>query len=68
MLVNEIVRLNSQVDGLKLTDVTVLGVLSPPHEVLANGVPVSDFSYRTDTKVSGSLELSFSARVVRKAP
>ncbi|XP_072846803.2 lysosomal alpha-glucosidase [Pogona vitticeps] len=51
VLVNEIVRLNSQVDGLQLTDVMVFGILSPPHEVLANGVPVSDFSYRTDTKI-----------------
>ncbi|KAJ7315883.1 hypothetical protein JRQ81_002045 [Phrynocephalus forsythii] len=51
VLMNEIVRLNSQVDGLKLIEVMVLGVLSPPHEVLANGFPISDFSYRTDTKV-----------------
>nr|XP_060620307.1 lysosomal alpha-glucosidase [Anolis sagrei ordinatus] len=51
MLVNEIMRLNSQVDGLLLKEVLVFGVLSPPHTVLANGTPISDFSYRTDTKI-----------------
>ncbi|XP_077184313.1 lysosomal alpha-glucosidase [Paroedura picta] len=51
MLVNEIVRLNHQVDGLLLQEVTVLGVPHPPHQVLANGVPVADFSYRLDTKI-----------------
>ncbi|XP_053157607.1 lysosomal alpha-glucosidase [Hemicordylus capensis] len=51
LLVNEIVQLSSQVDGLLLKEVTVLGVPSPPHHVLANDVPVSDFSYRIDTKI-----------------
>ncbi|XP_028570719.2 lysosomal alpha-glucosidase isoform X1 [Podarcis muralis] len=51
MLVNEIVQLNSQIDGLLLKEVAVLGVPSPPQRVLANGVPVPDFSYRTDTKI-----------------
>lgn len=51
MLASEIVQLNSQVDGLLLKGATVLGVPSPPKHVLANGVPVLDFSYRTDTKV-----------------
>ncbi|CAI5765798.1 lysosomal alpha-glucosidase [Podarcis lilfordi] len=51
MLVNEIVQLNSQMDGLLLKEVAVLGVPSPPQRVLANGVPVPDFSYRTDTKI-----------------
>nr|XP_056710819.1 lysosomal alpha-glucosidase [Euleptes europaea] len=51
MLVNEIVRLNGQVDGLLLQVVSVLGVSSPPHHVLANGIPVADFSYRLDTKI-----------------
>uniref|UniRef100_A0A8D0BDK0 Lysosomal alpha-glucosidase n=1 Tax=Salvator merianae TaxID=96440 RepID=A0A8D0BDK0_SALMN len=50
-LISEIVRLNSQVDGLLLKEALVLGVPSPPYTVLANGVPVSDFSYRTDTKI-----------------
>ncbi|XP_044312360.1 lysosomal alpha-glucosidase [Varanus komodoensis] len=51
VLVNEIVRLNSQVDGLLLKEVVAFGVPSPPHLVLANGVPISDFSYRIDTKI-----------------
>lgn len=51
-LMNEIVRLSSHIDGLLLIQVLVLGVPSPPHQVLANDTPVLDFSYRTDTKVS----------------
>ncbi|KAH0629374.1 hypothetical protein JD844_011408 [Phrynosoma platyrhinos] len=51
MLVNEIVQLNGQVDGLLLKDIMVFGVPSPPHQVLANGIPISDFSYHTDTKI-----------------
>ncbi|KAJ6658510.1 hypothetical protein lerEdw1_020065 [Lerista edwardsae] len=51
VLASEIVQLNSQVDGLLLKEATVLGVPSPPKHVLANGVPVLDFSYRTDTKI-----------------
>ncbi|KAM3846334.1 lysosomal alpha-glucosidase isoform 3-T3 [Vipera latastei] len=50
-LMNEIVRLSSHIDGLLLIQVLVLGVPSPPHQVLANDTPVLDFSYRTDTKV-----------------
>uniref|UniRef100_A0A8D0GY36 Lysosomal alpha-glucosidase n=1 Tax=Sphenodon punctatus TaxID=8508 RepID=A0A8D0GY36_SPHPU len=41
------------VDGLLLQAVSVLGVPSPPQRVVVNGVPVSDFSYRTDTKARG---------------
>lgn len=51
MLLSELVQVNSQVDGLLLQEVTVLGVPSPPQRVLANGVPVSNFSYHADTKV-----------------
>ncbi|XP_066470910.1 lysosomal alpha-glucosidase isoform X2 [Tiliqua scincoides] len=51
VLASEIVQLNSQVDGLLLKEVTVLGVPSPPQHVLANGFPILDFSYRTDTKI-----------------
>ncbi|KAL7989549.1 hypothetical protein Chor_012215 [Crotalus horridus] len=51
VLMNEIVRLSSHIDGLFLIQVLVLGVPSPPHQVLANDTPVLDFSYRTDTKV-----------------
>ncbi|EMP39291.1 Lysosomal alpha-glucosidase [Chelonia mydas] len=50
VLLSELVRVNSQVDGLLLQEVTVLGVPSPPQRVLANGVPVSNFSYHADTK------------------
>uniref|UniRef100_A0A803YHI9 Glucosidase alpha, acid n=1 Tax=Meleagris gallopavo TaxID=9103 RepID=A0A803YHI9_MELGA len=37
-----------------ITAVTVLGVPSAPQRVLANGVPVEDFSYRSDTQVSAA--------------
>ncbi|XP_019398330.1 PREDICTED: lysosomal alpha-glucosidase [Crocodylus porosus] len=50
-LVSELLRVNSQVDGLLLQKVAVLGVPSPPQHVLANGALVDDFSYRTDTKI-----------------
>lgn len=51
VLASEIVQLNSQVDGLLLKEVSVLGVPSPPQHILVNGVPNMDFSYRTDTKI-----------------
>ncbi|XP_048674815.2 lysosomal alpha-glucosidase isoform X2 [Caretta caretta] len=51
VLLSELVQVNSQVDGLLLQEVTVLGVPSPPQRVLANGVPVSNFSYHADTKI-----------------
>ncbi|KAM7146422.1 lysosomal alpha-glucosidase isoform 2-T2 [Macrochelys suwanniensis] len=51
VLLSELVRVNSQVDGLLLQEVTVLGVPSPPQRVLANGVPVSHFSYHADTQI-----------------
>uniref|UniRef100_A0A8C4U594 Lysosomal alpha-glucosidase n=1 Tax=Falco tinnunculus TaxID=100819 RepID=A0A8C4U594_FALTI len=41
----------AHLDGVLLEAVTVLGVTSPPRQVLANGVLVSDFSYRSDTQV-----------------
>lgn len=49
-LVSELLRVNSQVDGLLLQRVAVLGVPSPPQHVLVNGALVDDFSYRTDTE------------------
>uniref|UniRef100_UPI00398E93A5 lysosomal alpha-glucosidase n=1 Tax=Pristiophorus japonicus TaxID=55135 RepID=UPI00398E93A5 len=51
VLFSEIIRLNSQVDGLKLRRVFVFGVPSPPKKVSVNGFWISDFSYRLDTKV-----------------
>ncbi|KAG8129188.1 hypothetical protein E2320_015988 [Naja naja] len=50
-LVNEIVRLSGHIDGLLLIQVLALGVPSPPQRVIANDIPILDFSYRTDTKV-----------------
>ncbi|XP_069511341.1 lysosomal alpha-glucosidase [Ambystoma mexicanum] len=41
----------SQVDTLKLQDVTVYGLLNPPKKVLVNEIPNTDFSYRLDTQV-----------------
>ncbi|XP_054834159.1 lysosomal alpha-glucosidase [Eublepharis macularius] len=65
MLVNEMVKLNSQVDGLLLQKVMVMGVPSPPRYVLANGIPVADFSYRLDTKLLNiSLSLLMGERFV----
>ncbi|XP_041073054.1 lysosomal alpha-glucosidase-like isoform X3 [Carcharodon carcharias] len=51
MLFSEIIHLNSQIDGLKLGSVFVFGVPSAPHKVSVNGFWITDFSYRTDTKV-----------------
>ncbi|XP_062930555.1 lysosomal alpha-glucosidase-like [Mobula hypostoma] len=51
MLLSEIVHLNSQVDDLRLHGVTIFGVSNPPQFVVINGVSISDFSYRLDTKV-----------------
>ncbi|MEE6514606.1 hypothetical protein FKM82_022909, partial [Ascaphus truei] len=50
-LLSELIRVNSQVDGLKLESVSVYGVSSPPKTVLVNGVPSEDFTYRMDTKI-----------------
>ncbi|OCT61893.1 hypothetical protein XELAEV_18047924mg [Xenopus laevis] len=51
VLLNELIRLNSQADGLKLGLVTVYGVPSPPKKVLVNGIASEDYSYTLDTKV-----------------
>uniref|UniRef100_A0A673W168 Alpha glucosidase n=1 Tax=Salmo trutta TaxID=8032 RepID=A0A673W168_SALTR len=53
---------NGALDGLVLGGLRVFGVPSPPRYVWANGKKVWDFSYRTDTKVSGSW-LSYLYRV-----
>uniref|UniRef100_A0A8B9UB40 Lysosomal alpha-glucosidase n=1 Tax=Anas zonorhyncha TaxID=75864 RepID=A0A8B9UB40_9AVES len=46
-----ILRTRGHLDGILLEAVTVLGVTSPPRQVLANGARVDDFSYRSDTQV-----------------
>ncbi|XP_043570742.1 lysosomal alpha-glucosidase-like [Chiloscyllium plagiosum] len=51
ILFSEIIHLNSQIDGLKLSSIYVFGVPSPPRKVSINGFWITDFSYRTDTKV-----------------
>ncbi|XP_053577142.1 lysosomal alpha-glucosidase-like [Bombina bombina] len=50
VLLSEVIKLNSQADGLTIGFVSVFGVSSPPAKVLVNGVP-NDFSYRLDDKV-----------------
>lgn len=51
-VVSEPLRLNGALDGLVLGGLQVFGVPTPPLYVLANGVKVRDFTYRSDTKVS----------------
>lgn len=51
MLRNVLVHVNSQVATLKLQDVMVYGVLTPPKKVLVNEVPNTDFSHCLDTQV-----------------
>lgn len=50
-VLSQILRAGGHLDGILLEAVTVLGVPSAPQRVLANGVPVEDFSYRSDTQV-----------------
>ncbi|XP_032097324.1 lysosomal alpha-glucosidase isoform X1 [Sapajus apella] len=50
-IMNELVRVTSEGAGLQLQRVTVLGVATGPKEVLANGAPISNFTYSPDTKV-----------------
>ncbi|KAM9177738.1 lysosomal alpha-glucosidase isoform 1-T1 [Mergus octosetaceus] len=50
-VLSQILRAHSHLDGILLEAVTVLGVPSPPRQVLANGARVDDFSYRSDTQV-----------------
>uniref|UniRef100_A0A6I8SYA0 Lysosomal alpha-glucosidase n=1 Tax=Xenopus tropicalis TaxID=8364 RepID=A0A6I8SYA0_XENTR len=51
ILLNELIRVNSQADGLKLGMVNVYGVPSPPKKVLINGIASEDYSYTLDTKM-----------------
>ncbi|XP_040438110.1 lysosomal alpha-glucosidase isoform X2 [Falco naumanni] len=50
-VLSQLLQASAHLDGVLLEAVTVLGVTSPPRQVLANGVLVSDFSYRSDTQV-----------------
>lgn len=52
-VLSQLLQANAHLDGVLLEAVTVLGVTSPPRQVLANGALVSDFSYRSDTQASG---------------
>lgn len=51
-VLSQLLRAGTHLDGVLLEAVTVLGVTSPPRQVLANGALVSDFSYRSDTQAS----------------
>lgn len=51
-VLSQLLRAGAHLDGVLLEAVTVLGVTSPPRQVLANGAIVSDFSYRSDTQAS----------------
>lgn len=50
-VLSQLLRASAHLDGVRLEAVTVLGVTSPPRQVLANGALVDDFSYRSDTQV-----------------
>ncbi|NXG52181.1 LYAG glucosidase, partial [Psilopogon haemacephalus] len=50
-VLSQLLQASAHLDGVLLEAVTVLGVTSPPHQVLANGDLVGDFSYRSDTQV-----------------
>lgn len=51
-VLSQLLQASAHLDGVLLEAVTVLGVTSPPRQVLANGDLVDDFSYRNDTQVS----------------
>lgn len=53
-MLSQILRAGGHLDGILLEAVTMLGVPSAPQRVLANGVPVEDFSYRSDTQVGAA--------------
>ncbi|XP_010006966.1 PREDICTED: lysosomal alpha-glucosidase [Chaetura pelagica] len=50
-VLSQLLRASAHLDGVLLEAVTVLGVTSPPQQVMANGAIVGDFSYRSDTQV-----------------
>ncbi|XP_006753108.1 PREDICTED: lysosomal alpha-glucosidase, partial [Myotis davidii] len=49
-VVNDLVHVSSEGAALQLRRVTLLGVASAPKQVLANGVPVSNFTYSPETQ------------------
>lgn len=49
-VVSDLVHLSSEGAALQLRRVTVLGVAAAPTQVLANGAPVSNFTYSPDTQ------------------
>ncbi|EPQ16443.1 Lysosomal alpha-glucosidase [Myotis brandtii] len=49
-VVNDLVHVSSEGAALQLRRVTLLGLASAPKQVLANGVPVSNFTYSPDTQ------------------
>lgn len=53
-VLSQLLRASAHLDGVLLEAVTVLGVTSPPRQVLANGALVDDFSYRSDTQASAA--------------
>ncbi|XP_034046312.1 lysosomal alpha-glucosidase [Thalassophryne amazonica] len=59
-VVSDPLRLNGMLDGLVLGGLQVLGVMSPPQSVWANGEKVRDFSYRSDTNVLTVTDLALS--------
>lgn len=52
-VVNELLHVTSEGAGLQLRRVTVLGVAMAPQQVVANGVPVSNFTYSPNTQARG---------------
>ncbi|KAM8947191.1 lysosomal alpha-glucosidase [Pelodytes ibericus] len=58
VVLSEVIRVNSQSDGLKVGIVAVYGISTPPTAVLVNGVASEDFSYNMVTKVLSIDELS----------
>ncbi|KAM4843713.1 lysosomal alpha-glucosidase [Thomomys bottae] len=50
-VVSQLVRVTREGAGLKLRKATVLGVATAPHQVFANGVPVLDFTYNSDSQL-----------------
>ncbi|XP_037664457.1 lysosomal alpha-glucosidase [Choloepus didactylus] len=50
-VLSELVHLSREGAALQLGKVTVLGVASAPRQVLANGVPVPNFTYSPNTQI-----------------
>lgn len=52
-VVNKLLHVTREGAGLQLRRVTVLGVATAPQQVVANGVPVSNFTYSPNTQTLG---------------